>query len=238
MRSTIVIIFFLAATTLYSNCVRAQTYNVKKIKPGIITINGKGNAGAWKNANILSSFIYPWEKTDAPATSFSALWDGQWLYLLYIAKDDSVNVYVNKNEKREIGASDRVEIFFKIDDKMEPYYCLEMDASARVLDYTASYYRQMHYEWQWPKDQLIVKTSKTTDGYVLEAAISIVSLKQLGLINNNQLQAGLFRAESKQLDAGMQNLHWISWIDPKTAKPDFHIPAAFGILKLEGSAEY
>jgi len=224
----LVALAFLLTPDLYS-----QTYIVKKIPTGSLSINGKGNAGIWNNANILTHFIYPWDTVPPPATSFSALWDDEWLYCLYKAKDDSVIVYSNTNEKKEIGASDRVEIFFKADDKMSPYYCLEMDAAGRVLDYNASFYRQMHYDWQWPKEQLVIKTSRTKDGYILEAAISIASLKMLGLLKEKQLQAGLFRAERAGTENGRAILKWISWIDPKSAQPDFHIPAAFGLLQLE-----
>jgi hypothetical protein len=231
-KNSIVILFLMTAVFHYKVC--GQSYTVKKIPAGRMAINGKGDAAAWNSANKLTRFIYPWENTKPPATSFAALHDGQWLYLLYTVKDDSVIVFSNTNEKRETGASDRVEIFFKMNDKMSPYYCIEMDASARVLDYKADYYRQMHYEWQWPKDQLVVKTYRTNEGYIVEAAISITSLKKMGLLKNKQLQAGLFRAERTGTDYnGKAILKWISWIDPKTAEPDFHLPGAFGLLKLE-----
>jgi len=226
-------LLFLAGMSCHNSHLYCQTYIVKKTLPGSINIDGKGSDGAWTSAHTLTHFTYPWESTTAPATSFSALWDGQWLYCLFTVKDDSVITYVNKNRKRETAKSDRVEIFFKADDKMSPYYCLEMDAAGRILDYTAAYYRRMNYEWQWPKGQLQVQTSLSKDGYILEAAISISSLKALGLFQDNRLQAGLFRAECTGIANGIANLKWISWVDPKSAQPDFHIPAAFGILVLE-----
>ena len=211
----------------------AQSYTVNRIPTDVMHINGKGDNDWWKKANVLADFTYPWEKEAAPATAFGALWDGKWLYLYYRAADDSVITLVNKNEKREIGASDRVEIFLTRDSSLTPYYCLEMDATGRVLDYTASFYRKMDYSWQWPKDQLIIKTSRVKYGYIVEAAISIQSLKDLGLLQNNRLQAGLFRAECKSIVNGKADLRWISWIKPKSEKPDFHIPSAFGTLILK-----
>ena len=211
----------------------AQTYAVKKVLPGAVTVSGTGQSAAWLQANILTHFIYPWEKEKPPATAFAALWDGQWLYCLFTVTDDSVIIYRINNDKRETGASDRVEIFFKADDNMSPYYCLEMDAAGRTLDYSANYYRLMQYHWNWPKEQLIIKTARTANGYQLEAAIGIATLQQLGLLKDNQLQAGLFRAERTGTQNGKADVKWISWVDPKSDKPDFHIPAAFGILKLE-----
>ncbi|OQP65937.1 hypothetical protein A3860_15215 [Niastella vici] len=214
--------------------VPAQTYMVKKIPGKVMQITGRGDNPAWKKAVNLTDFSYPWEKEKAPATSFSALWDGDWLYCLYQAKDDSVITVINKNDKLEIGACDRVEIFMMRDSTMLPYYyCLEMDATARVLDYRASFYRKMDYSWKWPGDQFIIKTAAVPGGYIVEIAISIQSLTELGLLQNKQLLAGLFRAERKSMKEGTAGLHWISWVKPNSAKPDFHIPSAFGILALE-----
>jgi hypothetical protein len=228
MRSLLLILS--ACSTLYAS---AQTYTVKKVPKGVLHVDGRGSSRAWERADILTDFNYPWDSVAAPATAFAALWDGEWFYGLYRVKDDSVITLVRKNDKMEIGASDRVEIFLKKDDAMDPYYCLEMDADGRVLDYNAVYYRKMNYPWQWPQGQLIVKTSRVKGGYILEFAISIQSLKDLGLLNDHRLQAGLFRAECKGTVNGRADLRWISWVRPKSDHPDFHIPSAFGVLVLQ-----
>lgn len=218
----------------------AQVYHVKKITPGTLQVDGKGGSSVWGQANILTDFVYPWDSAAAPATSFAALWDGKWLYGLYRVKDDSVITLVKNNNKMEVGASDRVEIFLKKDDAMTPYYCLELDADGRALDYNAVYYRKMNYPWSWPSGQLTVKASRTADGYVVEFAISIQSLQDLELLekghpvrSGSRLQAGLFRAECKGMTGGRVDLRWISWIRPQTDHPDFHTPSAFGALILE-----
>jgi hypothetical protein len=131
--NTILLISLISTAT----SLHAQVYIVKSIQPGVMNITGKGDNVWWKKARLLTDFTYPWETAKAPATAFAALWDSKWLYLLYRVEDDSVNILVNKNEKREIGASDRVEIFLTRDSSLTPYYCLEMDATGRVLDYIA-----------------------------------------------------------------------------------------------------
>ena len=211
----------------------AQTYTVKKIPVNVMQITGKGDNRAWKEANKLTDFSYPWEADKAPATSFAALWDGEWLYCLYHVQDDSVITLVKKNDKIEVGASDRVEIFMTRDSVMTPYYCLEMDATGRVLDYRAWFYRKMEYTWQWPNKQYILKTTVLNDGYIVELAISIQSLNELGLLQNKRLRAGLFRAECKRISNGKADLRWISWVKPNSTRPDFHIYSAFGVLVLE-----
>lgn len=213
--------------------VSAQIYHVKKVPKGSVKAGDMGSTQIWARAELLSDFIYPWDSVAAPATSFAALCDGDWLYGLFRATDDSVITFVKDNNKMEVGASDRVEIFLKKDDSMNPYYCLEMDADGRVFDYDAFYYRKMNYPWHWPDGQLIIKTSRTQHGYILQFAISIQSLKDLGLLMDGRLQAGLFRAECKGFINGRADLRWISWIRPKTEHPDFHTPSAFGTLELE-----
>jgi hypothetical protein len=220
---------------IFGNVVPAsgQTYLVKKIAGNVMHITGKGDHTAWSKAAVLSDFKYPWENEKAPATSFSALWDGKWLFCLFRVQDDSVITLINKNNKLEVGASDRVEIFMARDSTLTPYYCLEMDSKGRVLDYRAFYYRKMDYNWQWPGKQYLIKTMATKNGYIVEVAISIKSLAELGLLQNKRLRAGLFRAECKSVKEGKTRLLWISWVKPNSLKPDFHIPSAFGQLVLE-----
>lgn len=212
----------------------AQTYVVKRIPANTLHITGKGDNKVWNEANLLTDFSFPWEKVPAPATSFGALWDGEWLYCLWKVVDDSIVTPVIKNNKIEAGASDRVELFMTHDSTLSPYYyCLEMDAAGRTLDYRASFYRKMDYSWRWPANQFFIKTAATEKGYTVETAISIQSLSELGLLQNKCLLAGLFRAERKTPEGGMAAFHWISWVKPHAAQPDFHIPSAFGVLVLE-----
>ncbi len=211
----------------------AQVYSVKRVIEGAIHVDGKGSSRVWKKANLLKDFVYPWDSTAAPATSFFALWDGKWLYCLYRVRDDSVITMVRNNDRMDVGGSDRVEMFLKKDDSMNPYYCMELDADGRRLDYNATYYRNMNYSWSWPAQDLIVKASRVKRGYNVEFAISVSSLKAFGLLRDGRLQAGLFRAECKGMVNGRSDLRWISWVRPQSDHPDFHTPTAFGTLVLE-----
>jgi hypothetical protein len=138
----------------------------------------------------------------------------------------------------EVVDSDRVEIFFKSDDRLDPYYCLEMDPRGRVLDYRASFYRKFEYNWQWPgSNQLQIKSDYTDQGYTIEGSITMASLKELNLLKNNELQAGLFRGECLKMRDPESTFSWISWIKPESVRPDFHIPSSFGVIKLVTSNE-
>lgn len=210
-----------------------KTYHVKRTREDI-AITGNGDAPQWSGASVLSDFSYPWESGQQPSpTSFKALHNEHWLYCLFEVHDNNVNIYTDKHEKREVVWSDRAEIFFKIDDQLTPYYCLELDPSGRILDYKGEHYRKFDFQWTWPAGGLIVKTHRTAQGYTIELAISKQSLTSLGVLKNNTLQAGLYRADCISLKGKDATFKWISWIRPDSETPDFHIASSFGILKLE-----
>ena len=209
-----------------------KTFNVKKIRKELV-ITGRGDNPLWKESNELTAFVYPWENETAPFTSFKALHSNDWLYCLFNATDDNVITYVDKNAKTDALKSDRVEIFFKQEDNALPYYCLEMDPLGRVYDNQAEFKRKFNPDWTWPGGHFFIKTSRTKDGYVVEIAISKSSLNDLGLLKNNVLRAGLYRAECVNLVGNNATMKWISWIRPDSATPDFHIPSSFGVLTLQ-----
>ena len=229
--SFIFLISMMVSSSINTN---TKTYSVKKIAGKDFQISGKGDNVIWRTANVLNDFTYPWEKEAPPATSFKALHSDQWVYLLYEVKDENINVYVNTNEKTEVMYSDRVEIFFRKDSEMLPYYGLELDPHGRVYDYEVFYHRKFNRDWSWPSGQLQVKSNIKKGGYSVEVAISKESLVQMGLLKNNQLEAGIFRGECIEIKkASDSDIKWISWVIPDSPTPDFHIPSAFGILSLE-----
>ena len=210
-----------------------NVYPVYKIQESF-EIDGKGSQPVWAKAAVLDRFSYPWRNEEAPTTVFRALYNDTHLYFLYWAEDEAI---ITKNDssmgiEREVVNSDRVEIFFKANDEMNPYYSLEMDAQARVLDTEGRYYRNIDMDWSWPEGGLHVKSKMEKNGYWLEGMISFASLKALGMHNGNDLQAGLYRGEYVYDDKVEVEVKWISWIQPDSEHPDFHIPSSFGILRL------
>jgi hypothetical protein len=114
-----------------------------------------------------------------------------------------------------------------------PYYCLELDPNGRVLDYKAEYYRKFNTEWSWPTGQLVVKASRKAEDYKVEVAIRKESLRGLGVLKGSKLEAGLYRGDCLSLNGDQASMSWISWMNPKSETPDFHIPSSFGCLILE-----
>jgi hypothetical protein len=223
---------FMAAAVLLHPNENSKIFYVKKIQNELL-ITGKGDDPLWKGANELSAFVYPWEKEKAPFTSFKALHNKDWLYCVFTILDENIITYVEKKDKTDVLNSDRVEIFFKQEDSTASYYCLEMDPLGRVYDCQAEFTKKFNPAWTWPADQLIIKTSRTKDGYIVEIAISKLSLNTLGLLKDKTLRAGLYRAECIKLEGNKATMKWISWIQPDSPTPDFHIPSSFGVLHLE-----
>lgn len=165
--------------------------------------------------------------------SFRALHSKYWVYCLFMVKDNDIQVFVKNNDKLEVVKSERAEIFFRSDEKLSPYYCLELDPVGRIFDYQAEFHRKFNTDWVWPTGKLIVKTNRTKDGYTVELAVHKQSLLDLRLLDKQKIQAAIFRAECHDEYGVEENMKWISWIKPKSEEPDFHIPSSFGILELE-----
>ena len=210
-----------------------KVYNVHRLKTGSLDLTGHGADPKWKQAEKLTDFAYPWDAGKPPITSFSALHDESWFYCLFEVEDPNVIIHIEKNDKWEVVSSDRVEIFFRVNEKMNPYYCLEIDPKGRVLDYEASFHRKFNYPWSWPSAQLKIKASLVDGGYTVEFAISKESLKKLQILKDNQMEAGLYRANCTQLLDAQSHMKWISWVKPISETPDFHIPSSFGTLSLK-----
>ena len=135
-------------------------------------------------------------KAHHPQWAFKA-----YIYGLYKVIDPKkILIFQNTNHKKEVLASDRVEIFFRKNDKMDPYYGLEMDPLTRIYDYRARYQRKFRQEWSWPEGEVTVKATINDTGYILEFAISKKSLRTFDLIKNNKIEAGLYRGECVQLE--------------------------------------
>ncbi|MEM7367268.1 MAG: carbohydrate-binding family 9-like protein [Bacteroidota bacterium] len=210
-----------------------EVYRVNKINSPI-ELTGKGDDPKWEQAESLTDFVYPWNADMAPSTEFRAVWDQTAIYFLYIAQDSEIIIKEgSENKEMDVVHSDRVEIFFKADDEMNPYYSLEMDAVGRLFDSEGRMYRQIDAEWDWPEGHITLASWKNKKEYRLEGTITLESLRKLGLYkDDHKLKAGLYRGEYTSQPNRKPKVQWISWVRPNSDKPDFHIPSSFGILRL------
>jgi hypothetical protein len=200
-----------------------------------ISIDGRGGDPRWQSANVLTDFCFPWIKRTPPLTEFRALWNEQHLFLRYDVTDADVVLGDGANAMGKVIGSDRVEIFFSTGPKLNPYYGIEIDPRGEVLDYEALFHRQMNFDWSC--NGLLVATSLSEVGYIVEAIIPIEAFRTLRCLHRDDtgdyLLAGLYRAEFSHAPANGPVIEdWISWIDPQVATPDFHVPTSFGMIRL------
>lgn len=214
----------------------SKIYEAKRLQPATsIAIDGHGSEPRWQAANVLTDFSFSWTNHTPPRTEFRALWNEQHLYFRYDVTDTDVVLGDGTNAMAKVIGSDRVEIFFSTGPDLKPYYGIEIDPRGEVLDYEATFHRQMNFKWSC--ERLSVATSLTHAGYIVEGRLPIATFKKLNCLHQDDvgdyLIAGLYRAEfSHDPHGGPVFEDWMSWIDPEVASPDFHVPTSFGMIRM------
>ena len=134
-------------------------------------------------------------------------------------------------DESTVDGEDRVELFFAgapVDrpgeDGMERYYAIEVDPKGRVHDYSIAYYRQ--FDGDWSLAGLETKAALTDDGYSVEGKIPLKTLQELHLLRDGLMRTGVFRAEFSPSSGTEPRMEWISWVNPNTPQPDFHVSHA------------
>ena len=223
------------------NQTRMSHYDVVKreAKP---TIDGVTDDEIWAEVPAISGgFHLPWEDKESPLTVFKAYHDDENMYFSFEVTDEDVLVAKeDTDDENVVDGEDRVEIFIAgkyIDvpgpKGMEPYYGIEIDPKGRVHDYSIIYYRD--FDGKWNLDGLETKATQNDKGYVVEGLIPMKFLRDNKLINeNNVMNAGVYRAEfsTPKKEGEDPIMSWISWIDPKTENPDYHVASSFGEFRF------
>lgn len=182
----------------------------------------------WEKANCLKDFCSPWKEDEISKIEFRAFYDFENFFFKFIVFDSEIYIDKTDDSFESIGNSDRVELFFRNNQELNPYYCLEMDTKARLMDFRAYPNKKFDMSWKWPKTDLRIKSSRDAFSFAVEGQISMKSLESLNLLKENVLEVGVFRAKFKKKDNLEYEPTWITWVDPKTESPNFHIASSFG----------
>ncbi len=229
-----------------------KTYKVRRLPKAAIHVDGRLDEPEWSKAAVETHFVFPWKQQAAPPTEFRALCDDAYLYFAFRVEDADVFVLDKLRDEEDAVFEDRAEMYFVCDDRMQDYYCVEIDPRGRAFDYRASYYRRFDPGWSWKG--LEAKGSPLPQGYVVEGRIPLASFEALGfpgLRPGVKVRCGLYRAEFSHDRSGRpaverESIHnlgrrldgpppleaWMSWVDPKTVEPDFHVPTSLGWLEI------
>jgi len=203
-----------------------KTYTVKLIE-------GKTNNLIWQKANSLIDFSSPWDSEFIKKTEFKAVHNSEYIFLQFKVNDHQTHIHASEDKNDSINNSDRVELFFRCDASLTPYYCLEIDSKSRIMDFKSLPNKDFNFNWNWPLKDIDVKSSVKQSHYIIEIKISIKSLNNLNLIKKGVIETGIYRAKYKKQEDNTFKPTWITWVNPGTDKPNFHTPTSFGILKLE-----
>lgn len=209
------------------------TFEVHRCREVPPRVDGAIDDAAWQSASRLEQLQFPWRAMEPPATVFRALADCERFYFAFEASDTSVVVRESVESENQLDQEDRVELFLACDVRLSNYYCVEIDPIGRVHDYQASYYRKFDSEWNC--ESLKVAAQRIDGGYIVEGSIQLEELQGLGVVKRHDVKAmivGVYRAEFTAEADGSVDQAWISWVNPKTDKPDLHVPGSFGHLRI------
>lgn len=210
-----------------------QKYETSLKKETItIEVDGKLDDEEWGDVKQEINFTFPWQDRMPPPTEFFAIMDTSHFYFAYRVEDKDI-VMRESGRESDVAAGDRVEIFFAGSQDLEEYYCLEIGPGGSVLDYKASFYRKFNDSWDFPG--LLVKANLTRNGYTVEGSIPVEVLKSLGILEKaySCFLIGLYRAEFSHTKSKEPRAEWISWVQPDTKDPDFHVPSSFGCFCIK-----
>lgn len=227
--SLIILLSFIFISSTIQGQSSHRIYTATPTTKGSIKVDGVKNESDWKKAKIINEFINPWNKEVNAKTELSLLYDSEYLYFFYETIDNDMVIVEDYKGEASVGREDRVELFFSTDSALSLYYGFEIDPLGRVMDYSAKHYRKFNYEWNL---EGILTAGKVSDnGYVVEGAIPMSFLREVAG-NNCEIFFGAYRGEFSKNEKGETVENWLTIIDPKTPKPDFHVPSSFAKLRF------
>ena len=210
-----------------------KTYSVIHVAKADVKIDGRLDEPVWQKCQLLTDFTLPWEAGVTPGrTEFRSFCDSENLYFAFQAWDQTPTIEEKWIGKDTLNTEDRVEIYFSPDWAMQGYYCIEIDALGRVHDFKGA--GPGKFDNSWSCEGLKVAATRGNGFYTVEGLIPLKTLRSLGVLQpENILPVGLFRADLERKSDGKILSHWITWVDPHTAKPNFHVPSAIGAFEIQ-----
>lgn len=205
---------------------RMKRYHVQRTQ-GI-----PSSAPDWSAAECLTDFCFPWEQREVPSTEFRALWDEERLHFLFDCVDEDLVLGAGGTSDQRVLGSDRVEIFLTPDLTLTPYYCFEMEPRGEVLAYRAQFHRQ--FDRGWSPEGFAHEAKIEGIRYSVQGSITLEALRAWNVLKPDarEFHAGVYRAEFRHNADRSVHSGWMPWVDPRTERPDFHVPGSFGVFEL------
>ena len=204
---------------------------------GELNIDAKLEESCYQANSPIEQFVIAGQAgKQPPRTRAWLFWNVEKLIFAFECEDTNIVAALRSTHERDVDGQDRIELFLWSGRSEESYACIEIGARGALHDYRARFYRK--FDSSWTAAGLKYATTFTAHGYRVEGEISRRGMEELGfrLEPGIRIRAGLFRADfsSSKKDAEPS---WITWIDAKGPKPDFHVAESFGEIVLQPSSQ-
>jgi uncharacterized protein (DUF362 family) len=195
-----------------------------------ITIDGKATDAAWSRAKVVQWDTDYAGKPDGIPTRARFIWSKAGLHALFELSNTGLNTDKSKpvNEERKgLYNEDCIEIFLTPDPAApKRYFEIEIGPFGHFFDIGID--REAKKEdIAWSSG---AKIATTTDAdahrAVIEVLLTAPGIRAV-MAPGARLPMNLYRMEGKN------PRHYLAWSPPRTAKPNFHVPEAFGALVLD-----
>lgn len=224
----------MSAVVLLLNACRAlpsaQVHPIE-FRNGILNVDGRLDESWYRSAPFTASFKAASRiGATVPETKAWLWWNDRGLGFAFMANDDQLKILPPSADEHAVDVQDRVEVFLW-PEKNEQYYCMEIAPSGAVHDYSARYYRRFNDTW-YPEGAQFAG-QPTPQGYSVEGFLPVSALLRMGIApwkSGTRFRLGLFRADFSP--GSEENPLWLTWIDPKLPKADFHVRETFESVVL------
>jgi uncharacterized protein (DUF362 family) len=195
-----------------------------------ITIDGKATDAAWSRAKAVFWDTDYAGKADGIPTRARFVWSKAGLHALFELSNAGLNTDHTKpvsEERKGLYNEDCVELFLTPDPAApKRYFEIEIGPFGHFFDIGID--REAKKEdIAWSSG---AKIATTTDAAAHRAVIEVLLTApgiRAVMAPGARLPMNLYRMEGKN------PRHYLAWSPPRTAKPNFHVPEAFGALVLD-----
>jgi len=208
-----------------------------------ITVDGKLDEPAWRNAPAAGDFHFNWWTAGArEMTVVKALWDDANLYFGYYVHDRHISGSVIKRHG-PVSQDDCVEVFLSPNPaKLRNYYGFEINVIGTMLKFLIADWRPKPIYWEpegvryrtshhgMPSKQ----ESPQDDHWILELAIPWSNFSR-DAVRVPPRAGDEWRANFNRA-GGVTDAQYSTWSPVHTPKPNFHVPEDFGWIRFTAAA--
>lgn len=222
----------------------SMKYQVHRLN-GDLTLDARWDNPAWQNVPTIELTHYMGERpSHMPKTQARLLYDDKALYVLFRVEDQHVRAVAQKHQD-PVCQDSCVEFFFTPSSKNDGrYFNIEMNCGGIMLfhfqdaprkrascDLEAADLERVEIAHSLPKNVEPEITAPTLWTVEYRVPFEILTRCYPDLVKPSpgaQWRANLYKCA----DSTSQP-HWLSWAKVNKPKPDFHVPADFGILEFK-----